>query len=586
MDVVLIIKMHTGAPQSRGLRLCQAARNCYSTSNASNASNASNTSNISSELIGERLERASQVPNLTMKAATNTVVKMAMPGKPVKPVRPELKGTMSGLLAQLRQDRAKIEEKNAAPKHRRGTKRVSRVEQSTFFHDRCCVVFGEDFFIDTMVQWMSDFKRREFLFHPNPVYLTTFTQLVHKASTLANRSNISRNDLPPLSQDRTLALHWVQSVASELCLERQTVQLACNAIDRILALDALHLLTPSSSSSTSSSSSSSSLKMVGVDGMEERWIMSRRRFQWLAAACLWSMYKSEEDGHLMCIDFIKTTGNACTVPMMMDMEQYVCKSLDFRWHAATIDDATTFLMQFILHVCSQYQQSFTQLINGSVQNALDLCQGIPALKWPAKTEQARLVLLSQWIQCLSHVHFYWRVATLADLAILDSQSLYHLPSAIAASILMEEFNHLTDVCESGRHNFIALTLFASDYKPQTLQPCHNWIKSIRQKAFVRDTKQNDANTVGLWTPLPAQSTEHLSGFNQNWSFRLQLSYPHALAVTNSTQSQQPSTPSPPKTPQTPTQQQPSKPPAKSCGFTELTCTKSMLIDDPLPMTVC
>ena len=340
--------------------------------------------------------------------------------------------------------------------------------------------------LETLSKWMTEFKHREVKFHPEPMYWTHLANI--RLDGLVNK--IEQNDLPPSVEDRSIVLHWLQSTAADLKIERQTVQLAANAIDRILALD------------------------VRRNYATKKCWITRGRFQLLATACLWTLYKSEEDGDLRCEEFAVRTGGACTVKTMIEMEEFVCRSLDFRWHAATIDDALTFLLQHILHLlhhAAEMQESMTTTTTTTT----------------ATRKEANL---KRWQAFLTDVELFWRVSVLGDLALLDMQSLLHFPSAIAASILINEFQFLPN--ESDRNNLITLVLCASDYALQTLHPCLQWIQSIRQHA-TGSTVRNNATSLSFWKPLPAEATQEVRKLNLYWSFRLQLEYPNSLAVVQS-----------------------------------------------------
>jgi hypothetical protein len=424
---------------------------------------------------------------------------------------------------------------------------------TTFFHDDCRMVFGEVGMLETLVDWMSDFKRREIRFHPDPSALGTLSTVISDA--LAKNADVSINDLPPSADDRLMALQWLQSIATDFQIERQTVQLACNAIDRILALEAHHLtqqqpspyhhhhFSPSTAGATGVTGVTG---VTGMEGVEGRWVISRRRFQLLVTACLWTMYKSEEDGDLSCEAFVIPSGDACTVPTMIEMEQFVCRSLDFRWHAATIDDAMTFLLQFLLHLLSQYRRAFQILCSKSsseestITQALDCCRGMPALQWPssATNEQARLELVNRWIKIVTNLTAYWRMSTLADLATLDSRSLSHFPSAIAASILIGEFQQpiISNNDRTCSTNFVALTLFASGYTLPTLASCIKWLQTLRQLA--RDdhpvSKKHDQGDQGVPHQgdqgVPHQGDQGVPHQGDQWAFRLQRSFPNSLTI--------------------------------------------------------
>jgi hypothetical protein len=118
---------------------------------------------------------------------------------------------------------------------------------------------------------------RELLYHPDPRYLWP------SASSLKPRRSIS----PP---DRAKLFEWLAQVANDCFIETNTLQLAYNYVDRLVARD-----------------------VSATDGA----LFNGTNYQTVGITCLWIAVKSEEGTNSKCTirlasEFADTTDGACT----------------------------------------------------------------------------------------------------------------------------------------------------------------------------------------------------------------------------------------------------------------------------------
>ena len=238
---------------------------------------------------------------------------------------------------------------------------------------------------------------------------------------------------------RPVLFDWLMEVAAEFRLQRETLHLAINFIERFLTIAAAN---PSPAARPHTGAEMGPPAPVSPLGGVV--VIHKANYQLLGIACLFVACKVEESRPPRAEDLARTTDGACSAAAICELERCVLQTLQWRLHPITSAQWMKALLGLaVRRLHSLLVESLTQHFQQSphcgerLQALADLDDPLQSLaSSPCAACSSLYLQFHEDLHAFLSLAAFHAAAQLCDLATFDVASLHYYPSSVAAAALL------------------------------------------------------------------------------------------------------------------------------------------------------